>query len=131
MAGDVLGGDIPQGLRLLVEDPFRFEPRMVVEDAGVHVDEARARGVLAEQPAAARGAEVSRVDVAAIGRDRKCLRLAADAHVLAAEARVRDVTGAGGALAILAVTLPHGGGRRCDGERDGPAQATAGAERFG
>ena len=131
MAGDVLGGDVPPRLRLLVEDPFRFEPRVVVEDAGVHVDEARARGVLAEQPAAAGGAKVPRVDVAAIGRDRKCLRLAADADVLAAEARVRYVTGACGALAILAETLPHGDRRRCDGERDGAAQATAGAERFG
>src|SRR6185436_18848716 len=130
-AGDVLGGDIPQGLRLLVEDPLRFEPRVVVEDAGVHVDEARARGVLAEQAAAAGAAEVTRVDVAAIGRHRERLRLAADAHVLAPEARVRYVTGACGALAILAVTLPHGDRRRCDGERDGAAQATAGAERFG
>lgn len=120
---DVGSRHVPRGLAPDVDNALRFEPVAVVNRTRRDPDEARTRRVLAVDPSAARWTEVARVDVAAVGLDRKTPSVPIDLEVLALEERQRHVPSARGSLAVLAVALARANGLTTKRENDRAAKA--------
>src|ERR1700674_5868151 len=103
---------------------MRGEPRIVVHAANRDIDKAGTRRVLAIQTTAARRAEMPGIDVSAFGSRGIAGRRSRDRYVIALEAGQRHMAGAGRALAVFAVALPHADRFRMDRETHSAAKAT-------